>query len=227
MIARAAISRTLLGLTLLLVACGGASKPAASADDKVDGDPAANASEAKTGEGEKSDTPKGDSSKPGAEPAPADEGPKPSRTAQDILTAPDVVFLFSFNDSEPKQVAEEKCNKKAANNPKKLNECMAGERKAFPADGYRFKQDDRGQWWWITVRQSGNRLNALHKIPVEFVVETATSITLKPTGKDKGSAPMTPPAKVVIEVPNDYQIAVQDPKAGRLVFQAKVGVVTE
>jgi hypothetical protein len=38
---------------------------------------------------------------------------------------------------------------------------------------------------------------------------------------------MNPPAKVVIEVPNDYQIAVKDPKAGRLVFQAKVGVVTE
>ena len=38
---------------------------------------------------------------------------------------------------------------------------------------------------------------------------------------------MTPPAKVVFEVPNDYQIALKDPKSGRLVFQAKVGVVTD
>ena len=114
-----------------------------------------------------------------------------------------------------------------SDNPKKKNQCMAAERKAFPADGYRFKKDEHDQWWWITVRQNGNRLVALHKIPVELGEETATSVTLKPVGKDKGSAPMNPPAKVVFEVPNDYQIAIQDPKAGRLVFQAKVGVVTE
>ena len=104
---------------------------------------------------------------------------------------------------------------------------MAAERKKFPADGHRFKKDERDQWWWITVRQNGNRLVPLHKVPVEFVEETPTSVTLKPVGKDKGTKPMNPPAQVVFEVPNDYQIALKDAKAGRLVFQAKVGVVTD
>jgi hypothetical protein len=214
----------LLSLVSVL-GCGGGGKPAESAE----GEPPAQA-DATQAEGEA----KSDDAKPGdkddkkadAKPA-ADDGPKPSRTAQDILTAPDVVFLFSFNDSEPKQAAEEKCTKKAGDNPKKMNECMAAERKKFPADGHRFKKDERDQWWWITVRQNGNRLVPLHKIPVEFDEETPTSVTLKPVGKDKGSAPMNPPAKIVFEVPNDYQIAIKDPKAGRLVFQAKVGVVTE
>jgi hypothetical protein len=210
-----------------LLACGGGNKPAESAE----AEPATN-TEAKeeSGDGDaKSDTKSeaSDKAEAKAPPKPADDGPKPTRTPQDILTAPDVVFLFSFNDSEPKQVAEEKCSKKAPDNPKKMNECMAAERKKFPADGHRFKKDERDQWWWITVRQNGNRLVALHKIPVEFGEETATSVTLKPVGKDKGSAPMNPPAKIVFEVPNDYQIALKDPKAGRLVFQAKVGVVTE
>jgi hypothetical protein len=210
-----------------LIGCGGGNKPA----ENVEGEPKAEAQAEKSAGEEKSDAKsetKADGAKADAKPAAAaDEGPKATRTAQDILTAPDVVFLFSFNDSEPKQAAEEKCTKKAGDNPKKMNECMAGERKKFPADGHRFKKDERDQWWWITVRQNGNRLVALHKIPVEFGEETASSITLKPVGKDKGTAPMNPPAKVVFEVPNDYQIALKDPKAGRLVFQAKVGVVTE
>jgi hypothetical protein len=203
------------------MACGGAQKPAdAPADDQGS---AADAASTDASKAAKASDDKADA-KPAAA---ADDGPKPSRTALDILTAPDVVYLFSFNDSDPKGVAEEKCAKKAGDNPKKLNECMAAERKKLPADGHRFMKDEKEQWWWITVRQSGNRLTALHKIPVEFGEETPTSVTLKPVGKDKGSSPMTPPAKIVFEVPNDYQIALQDPKAGRLVFQAKVGVVTE
>jgi len=225
---RALLTGSFVSLVLLMGACGGRPKPADASDAKADEKTTAPEAGAK-GEPEPNKADAGakpDAGKDAAKPAPADDGPKPTRTATDILTAPDVVFLFDFNESEPKQAAEAKCTKKAGDNPKKMNECMAGERKAFPADGYRFKKDDKGQWWWITVRQNGNRLSALHKIPVEFGEETATSITLKPVGKDTGSAPMTPPAKIVFEVPNDYQIALKDPKAGRLVFQAKVGVVT-
>ncbi len=215
-----------LFLGVSLSGCGGGSKPAESAESEPDAK--AEAKEAKGGDAKADDAKQSDGAakKADAKP-PADDGPKPTRSAQDILTAPDVVFLFSFNDSEPKQVAEEKCTKKAGDNPKKMNECMAAERKKFPADGHRFKKDERDQWWWITVRQNGNRLVALHKIPVEFGEEIPNSVTLKPVGKDKGTKPMNPPAKIVFEVPNDYQIALKDPTAGRLVFQAKVGVVTE
>lgn len=219
------VSRSCAVLFLVsLLGCGSGGKPAESAESK----PEAKDTAKQGGDDAKADDAKSsDSGDEKADAKPAPDGPKPSRTAQDILTAPDVVFLFSFNDSEPKRAAEEKCTKKAGDNPKKMNECMAAERKKFPADGHRFKKDERDQWWWITVRQNGNRLVALHKIPVEFAEETPTSVTLKPVGKDKGSAPMNPPAKIVFEVPNDYQIELQDPKAGRLVFQAKVGVVTE
>jgi hypothetical protein len=208
----------------LVAACGGAAKPAESGTEpSASAEPAKPAASADAPD-TKAAAAKADATKPSA---PVDDSPKPTRTPEDILTAPDVLFLFSFNDSEPKQVAEDKCTKKAGNDAKKMNQCMAGERKQFPADGYRFKKDESGHWWWITVRQTGNRLVALHKIPVEIGEQTDKSVTLKPVGKDKGTKPMTPPAKVVFEVPNDYQIAIQDPKHGRLVFQAKVGVVTE
>jgi len=225
----------LVCLALLPCACGGSAKPAETPEANADEKPVASAAEDKPDakpDAAKADT-KADAPKPDAKadapkaPAPADDGPKATRTPTDILTAPDVVFLFSFNDSEPKAAAEAKCSKKAGDDAKKMNACMAVERKNFPADGQRFKKDEKGQWWWITLRQKGNRLVALHKIPVELGEETSNTVTLKPVGKDKGSAPMNPPAKVVFEVPNDYQIALKDPKAGRLVFQAKVGVVTD
>ena len=217
-------------LAPLLGACGGGKPAETAASESAASEKPSAESDAPAADAAKSDKPeaaKSDDAKSAKSSAPADDGPKPSKSASDILTAPDVVFLFSFNDSEAKTAAEEKCNAKSGNDPKKLNACMAAERKNFPADGHRFKQDEKGQWWWITVRQKGNRLVALHKIPVELGEETPTSVTLKPVGKDTGSAPMTPPAKVVVEVPNDYQIAFKDPKAGRLVFQAKIGVVTE
>src|SRR6186713_2617959 len=40
---------------------------------------------------------------------PAGGMPEVKRTAKDHLTAPDVVFMFSFNDSDPKKKAEERC----------------------------------------------------------------------------------------------------------------------
>jgi hypothetical protein len=230
---RASFLALSLCLSFSALGCGGgkpAESPAAEGDKAEGGEPA----EAGQADSEKSDQSKADAPKEDgatadakAEKSADDGGPKPTRTPEDILTAPDTVFLFSYNDSEPKQAAEEKCSKTAGDNPKKMNQCMAVSRKKFPAEGHRFKQDDKGQWWWITVRQDGNRLTALHKVPIEFGEQTATTITLKPVGKDKGSAPMNVPAKVVFEVPNDYQIAIKDPTHGRLVFQAKVGTVAE
>lgn len=213
------------GVSLFVLGCGGG-KPAESADAKADEPGSSGESKAAGDEAGGDEAEAKQDAKP-AESKPADDGPKPTRTPEDILKAPDTVFLFSFNDSEPKQVAEDKCNKTAGDDPKKMNQCMAGARKKFAAEGHRFKKDEKDQWWWITVRQAGNRLVAIHKIPVEFSEQTDTSVTLKPVGKDKGSAPMNPPAKIVFEVPNDYQIALKDPKHGRLVFQAKVGSLQE
>lgn len=225
---RGSIAASLLvSVCALTWACGGGkpAESAADADAKADEAKSEDKSDEGKSEDAKSEDTKADDKK--GEEKKADDGPKPSRTPEDILKAPDTVFLFSFNDSEPKQLAEEKCTKKVGDNPKKMNECMAGVRKQFPPEGHRFKKDDKDQWWWITVRQDGNKLTELHKIPVEFGEATDTSITLKPVGKDKGRAPMNPPAKIVFEVPNDYQIALKDPKHGRLVFQAKVGSLQE
>jgi len=207
---------------LLLAACGGT--PAAKTPDAAEAEPK---TEAKTEEAsdtsDKSDAEKPEDKKPDAKPA--SDSAKPGRSAQDILTAPDVVFMLSFNDSDVKQAAETKCSASSGNDPKKMNGCMAKARKAIDIDGYQFKEVG-GKWFWSTLQTQGKTLHTLHKFEIEFGPETPGSVTIKPKGKDLGSKPGRTPGAVTIQVPNDYQISLEDPKLGKLVYEAKIGLLT-
>jgi hypothetical protein len=155
--------------------------------------------------------------------------PTVTRTAKDIVTAPEVTFMFSFNQSEPKEKAEEKCSATAKDDPKKMALCMKKASAKFEADGIQFKKNDKGgedDWLWITVRRKGNTLTTIHKIPVTFAEDKPTSVKLKPTGKDTGTKPMSPPSEVLVEVPNEFSIVLKDPDHGRMVYEAKIGITS-
>ncbi|MES1177251.1 MAG: hypothetical protein ABUL62_23210 [Myxococcales bacterium] len=219
---------------LLLAACGGSGTPAETpkpaesetetAAPAKDKEPAAEAKEGADDTSDaKSDDKKPDDKKPEAKPT---DGPKSSRSAQDILTAPDVVFMLSFNDSDVKQAADSKCSAASGNDPKKMNQCMAKARKGLDVDGYQFKEKD-GKWWWLTLRTQGKVLHTLHKFEIEFGPEKEGSVTFKPKGKDLGTAAGRTPSSVTFLVPNEYQIAINDPKLGKLVYEAKIGLLTQ
>ncbi|MEO7033799.1 MAG: hypothetical protein ABI548_07945 [Polyangiaceae bacterium] len=215
---------------LLLAACGGpsapaqAAKPAASAAEKPEAsadktDATSDKTDADAADAKKTDKP---TSKP------ADDSPKPTRSAQDILTSPDVVFMFSFNDSDVKQAADSKCTASSGNDPKKMNQCLAKARKApgLDVDGYRFKQKDE-KWYWLTLRTQGKILHTMHKFEIEFGPEKPGSVTFKPKGKDLGTAAGHAPSSVTFDIPNEYQIVMNDAKLGKLVYEAKIGVASE
>jgi hypothetical protein len=217
---------------LLLAACGGSAPPADapkasedSAEAKPQEKPADDSkSESKDdAKADAKDDAKADTKKPDAKP---DDNAKPKRSAQDILTAPDVVFMLSFNDSDVKQAAENKCTASSGNDPKKLNGCMAKARKAIDVDGYRFKQKG-DEWWFFTLHTQGKTVKTLHKFAVDFGPEKDGSITLKPKGKDTGTASGRLPGPITIQVPNEYQIVLTDPKLGKLVYEAKIGVASD
>jgi len=212
---------------LLLAACGGT--PAAKNPNPADADQSAPAekadakTDADSAKADKADAEKADDKKSDAKPA--SDSPKATRTAQEMISAPDVVFMLSFNDSDVKQAAESKCSASSGNDPKKMNGCMSKARKAIDIDGYQFKEIG-GKWFWLTLRTQGKTLHTLHKFEIEFGPEAEGSVTIKPKGKDLGSAPGRTPGPVTIQVPNDYQIALNDPKLGKLVYEAKIGLLT-
>ncbi len=210
----------------LLLACGGG-KPAESAESPAESPsppaekPAAEAPKSEAAD-TKADEKKPDETKPAEK---ADSGPTATRTPKDILTAPDVVFMLSFNDSDMKKGAEEKCEAQAKGDAKKNADCMAAARKKLDHDGFQFKIDKGGKWYWFTIKRNGNVLVNLHKVPIEFGTETKNSITIKTVGKDEGTKPGKLPSEVTFTVPNDYQIVVKDPKDGNMVYEAKIGIV--
>ena len=212
---------------LLVVACGGSAPPAETpkpAESEAETAPEKNPPKSKAEATGDSEADKSEAKKPDSKPA--DDGPKPTRSAQDIITAPDVVFMLAFNESDIKKTAESKCTASSGNDPKKMNGCMAKARKGVDIDGYRFKEKD-GKWWWLTLRTQGKVVHTLHKFEIEFGPEKEGSITIKPKGKDLGAAPGRTPSSVTITVPNDYQIELNDPKLGKLVYEAKIGIASE
>jgi hypothetical protein len=219
----------LVTLTVLsLAACGGSQPPAEEASSS-DSSSEESKSEESADEGA-SDEKKDDEGKDGEkkeESKGPDSGPGPiKRTAKDFLTAPETTFMFSFNQSEPKAKAEEKCQKTTKGEGKKMADCMKKASAKFGEDGLQFKQE-KGTWYFITLRRKGSTLTTLHKIPFEFGEEKETSVVLKTTGKDSGKTPWrVVPKEVKVEVPNEFSIAIDDPEDGRLVYEAKIGITS-
>lgn len=225
----------------LLAACGGSQSEAKEPDESAESAHSADKSEkseksesheAKADmEGDGDDDDKGsdkkaDKDKKGDK-AGGDEKsgmPKVVRTAKDIVTAKDVLFVFSFNKSEPYQKAEKKCAEKAKDDPKKKADCMSKASDQFDLDGITFEQDG-DKWVWLTMRRKGNQLLTIHKVFVEFSDEKDTSIRVKTLGPDKGTKPMAHvPKEFVIDVPTETELAITDPKDGKMVYEAKMGL---
>jgi hypothetical protein len=228
-------------VTTLFAACGGSqpeakepepsSETASGAKEESDA-PKKEASDDgdKGGDGEKGDKEDkkaegGKSSKSSKASKDEPEEKKSGRSAKDIVTRKDVLFMFSFTASEPHQVAEKKCTEKSGDDPKKKADCMSKASKSFENDGMAFTEDADGKFWWLTVRRKGSGLQTLHKVEVDFDGDSDSKVTVKTKGPDKGTKPGGLPKELVIEVPSESEIAITDPKQGRLVYEAKLGLM--
>jgi len=216
---------SLIGLSALaLPACGG-SQPAAEAPAAEKSTPPADdAKKDDAGAEAKKAEPKADA-KSDAKPAES-SGPEVKRTAKDIITAPEVTFMFNFNDSEPKEKAEKTCTAQSGEDAKKMALCMKKESGKFQADGMQFKKDKAGEWTWVTLRRKGSAITILHDVHIDFGDDSPSSVVIKPKGKDSGKQPGKMPGEVKIDVPNEFEIALQDPTYGRMVYEAKIGIMS-
>jgi hypothetical protein len=208
-------------MPVLLAACGG------STPEPQPAEPAAKA-EAPAAPPEESPAPAAGATEPApARPAAASEEPeKRTRSAKDVLTADGVMFSFSFNDSAAYAEAEKSCDEKAKDDPKKRADCVSRARDRIDGGSLVFRQEG-GKWYWLTIQRSGARVTLLNKVEFEFGEESDTSVTLVIKGRDTGKKPRNFPPKVVIQVPDESRIAIDDPKRGKLVYLPKMGAIGE
>jgi len=205
-----------------LPACGGSQPPAEEPESTKKDD-------APKDEGKKDDDKKDDdkAEKKAEEKKPDTGMPEVKRTAKDIITAPEVTFMFNFNDSEPKEKAEKACSSQSGDDPKKMALCMKKASSKFEADGMQFKKDNKGEWVWITIRRKGSSITVLHSVHIDFSDDKPASVVIKTSGKDGGKGPGKVPSEVTIEVPNEFEIALKDPTFGRMVYEAKIGIMSD
>jgi hypothetical protein len=206
--------------SMCLSACGGSSKPAEEPSSSESAE-SSDTSAAKADKAE--DAPKKETKKEEPNEEEASSEPKVTRTAKDIVTAPDVIFMFSWNSSDVKEKAEKVCDAEAKDNPKKRAACLDREKKKIDFDGMSFKQE-KGRWYWSIIKRKGKTLVNLHKVPVEFDKDEEHSVVLKPAGKDEGTKRGGAPGETKVSVPNEYQIEIDDPELGKTVYEAKIGL---
>lgn len=148
---------------------------------------------------------------------------KPTQKPREILTGASTMFFLQFDASDPGKTASEKC--KSETDEAKRAGCVQKIREKLQADAMKFRKDVNGKYVWHSMLQKGEQFLFSHKVPVEFAEETDRSIVLRPKGADTGVSPWAVvPKEVKIEVQNDFTITVIDPHAGRLVYEAKIGM---
>ena len=116
-----------------------------------------------------------------------------------------------------------KGEKKAKGDPEKRAKCITKARKPYEGEGIRFIKDDDGTWWWLTMALQRGKMFLKHRIEFEVKEQTDTTITLKLKGRDRGRKPMGGvPRTLTVEVPNDYEIYIDDKRLGKKVYKARV-----
>ena len=208
----------------MVLACGGAGAPAAPPPAAASAERAPSVAESKASAAPASSTSAEPAAPASAAPPPAEESPFTSKP-HDILCGENTSYAFNFRTSDAGKQAEEKCRSSAGDTPQALSQCMDKARDKAGATVLRCVKKDR-VWWWLTYERRGQNLVVLHKIPIEFAEETKDRVTLRPTGKDMGLAPLAGiPPKVVVRMATEYSIEIEDPKLGKMVYDAKIGMI--
>jgi hypothetical protein len=163
------------------------------------------------------------------EPDPRADGlRKPSRPPNDLITGPNLVYMFNFKESDVGKQAREKCQADFADSPREVAACMEKARSKVPVESVRFLKDKSGQHWWVTYNRYKGNLLKWHKVMYKPGEETDDRITLNLIGKDEGIAPMAKvPRALQVELPNDYTIVLEDPEHGPMTYDAKIGTMED
>jgi len=167
---------------------------------------------------------------PLAEPSPPPEPAvtKRSQTPVNMLTARDAAFLVDYANSAPKQKAQTACETEAKGDAEKQGACLAKARDKFLPDVLRFRRDSETKVSMVIYKRNASSLRELWIGAVELSEPTPDSVKVKFTGSQKGTRPLFQGrSEVVISVPNEYSLEVDDPLLGKLRYDAKIGLVTD
>jgi len=153
---------------------------------------------------------------------------KRSQAPINMLTARDAAFLVDYANSEAKQKAQKACEAEAKGDAEKQGACLTKARDKFQPDVLKFRRDSETKTSLLVYKRSGSTLRELWIGGVELSEPSPDSVKVKFVGSGKGARPIARGrSDVVIGVPNEYSIELDDPDLGHLRYDAKIGLVGE
>lgn len=161
-------------------------------------------------------------------PAPEPEPSGPTRPASEVITEGDTDFLFDDSASALKEAVRQKCDAQApeGSDPKVLADCRQKERDKFAGDVLSFQATEGGAVTLIIYRRKGSRLDEVYRAPVVLKDQNPTTVQVSPKG-GKGARPfLQAQREFTVQIPDNYSLVIEDPTLGKLVYRAKVGVVS-
>jgi hypothetical protein len=200
-----------VGLALVasaLSACGGSAKPA-------EAPPPAPAAEAAP-----------PPPPPKEEEPPPPEAPK-GPSVQDQLATPDKAWVLNFQSSALYDKAAEQCDEKLKEKPQERAKCISKARDGIIADAFEFTKDDAGRDVWVVYRTKSSRLIKIYTVPVEFGEQKGDTLQIKKAGKATGTPPLFAEASTFdVKLTSEYSLEFEEPKFGRLAYDARLGFIT-
>lgn len=203
-------ARGLVGgaLALWLSACGGSNPPPASPPEAPPPPAAAEPAEPARAEEAEPEAPK---------------GPKP----QDVLAAPDKAWVLNFQSSEAYDKATAECDERHKDKPQERAKCVAKARDTITADAFEFTKDEAGRDVWVVYRTKSSRLIKVYSVPVEYSEEQGDSLLVKKQGRGTGTPPLFAEApSFEVKLLGEYSLELQEPKLGRLAYDARLNFIT-
>jgi len=141
------------------------------------------------------------------------------------MTSADTAFLINYSSSAVVEATRRSCAEKSGGDDEAQAKCMSDAREAFKPDVIRFKKEG-SHWAWTVYKRTGSRLDELTTSRVQLSEASPNSVKVTFTGGDKGMRPLLKGKhEAVFSVPNDYSLEVDDPELGKLIYEAKVGLV--
>lgn len=173
-----------------------------------------------------------------AEPAPAasaeapkaaDKSTEITRSVGDRLLAPTIAYMLNYNSSGAREKVAAACDAASHDDPAAKAACIEKERNKIVSDVLVFDKTDKGTIWTI-YRRTGSTLVETWKGPVEFADDSPEHVTVKiqkvDKDKEKGTRQLYAGKKeLTITSASDSSVELDEPTFGKLVYEARIGLV--
>jgi len=133
--------------------------------------------------------------------------------------------MLNYNASPAKEKLTQACTAKTGEDAAALAACIEKERSKLVSDVLVFEKGDKGGTTWRIYKRAGSQLTEITVAQVEVGSDTPEKVELKIKSETGPRQLFAGKKQIVILSDSDSSIALDDPQFGKLVYEARVGLM--